>query len=96
MCLWDLHGGNTRLLASAPLGDAADPSFFAAAPSAAASAADPSSSGGGAGSSSPGSVTALSLVWSTGLVLAGHHRGELRVYQFSGSDRTADCLALDR
>eukprot|EP00198_Chlamydomonas_reinhardtii_P013508 XP_001702845.1 R-SNARE protein, tomsyn-like family [Chlamydomonas reinhardtii] len=95
VCLWDLHGGNTRLLASAPLGDAADPSFFAAAPSAAASAADPSSSGGGAGSSSPGSVTALSLVWSTGLVLAGHHRGELRVYQFSGSDRTADCLALD-
>ncbi|KAG2431284.1 hypothetical protein HYH02_013415 [Chlamydomonas schloesseri] len=97
VCLWDLHGGTSRLLASAPLGDAADPSVFAAA--AASTAADPSSNsaaaGGAGGGGSPGSVTAVSLVWSTGLVLAGHHRGELRVYQFSGSDRTADCLVLD-
>jgi hypothetical protein len=45
---------------------------------------------------SSGSVTCLSLVWPSGLLLAGHHKGELRVYQFNNAEREADCITLER
>ncbi|GLC57475.1 hypothetical protein PLESTB_001231000 [Pleodorina starrii] len=74
VCLWDLHGGTTRLLCAAPAGDAA--------------AEVKRGSSGGA-------VTCLHLVWPTGLLLAGHHKGEVRMYQFSNTERQVDCVTLE-
>ncbi|GFR40026.1 hypothetical protein Agub_g561, partial [Astrephomene gubernaculifera] len=81
VCLWDLHGGTSRLLCAAPAGEAA--------------AADAGRLGGSSSRSSPGSVTCVSLAWPTGLLLAGHQRGEVRMYQFSASQRHVECVTLD-
>ncbi|GIL46335.1 hypothetical protein Vafri_3346 [Volvox africanus] len=75
VCLWDLHGGTTRLLCTAPAGDAVSELKRSSANS--------------------GSVTCLSLVWPAGLLLAGHHKGEVRVYQFSSTERPVDCITME-
>ncbi|EFJ52444.1 R-SNARE, Tomsyn-like family [Volvox carteri f. nagariensis] len=75
VCLWDLHGGTTRLLCAAPAGDAEAKLKRSSA--------------------SSGSVTCLHLVWSTGLLLTGHHKGEVRMYQFSTTDRQVNCITLE-
>lgn len=41
-------------------------------------------------------VTCLCVAWPLGLVITGHHKGEVRVYQFSSSERQADCVTLSR
>ncbi len=38
----------------------------------------------------------LCVAWPLGLVITGHHKGEVRVYQFSSSERQADCVTLSR
>ncbi|KXZ44048.1 SNR7/TML1 protein [Gonium pectorale] len=45
--------------------------------------------------SSCGAVTCLSLAWPTGLLIAGHAKGEVRMYQFSSVERQADCVTLE-
>ncbi|KAG2484014.1 hypothetical protein HYH03_017181 [Edaphochlamys debaryana] len=91
VCLWDLHGGTTRRLASAPAGEAADATKLGG------SGGGAGSSAGGAGGSAHGcgAVTCLSLIWPTGLVVTGHARGEARVYQFSPTERAVECVTLD-
>ncbi|GIL71386.1 hypothetical protein Vretifemale_1949 [Volvox reticuliferus] len=73
VCLWDLHGGTTRLLCTAPARNA-ELKFSSA---------------------SSGAVTCLSLVWPAGLLLAGHHKGEVRMYQFSSMERSVDCITME-